>query len=85
MEGVSRVSVAKGYGGSLRFRLTCCAILYLPGESYDAWPTEGGHAELAPRDDLEYGFIKVRGTGRGSRSRYLRDTTFKGGGTQAAY
>lgn len=30
------------------------------GEWYDAWPTEGGHAEMSPRNDLEYEFIKVR-------------------------
>ncbi|CAN0197591.1 unnamed protein product, partial [Laminaria digitata] len=28
------------------------------GKDYDAYPTEGGHAEMAPRNDLEYEFIK---------------------------
>ena len=31
----------------------------MPGKYYDAYPTEGGHAEMAPRSDLEYEFIKV--------------------------
>lgn len=29
------------------------------GEAYDAWPTEGGHAEMSPRDDLEYDLMKA--------------------------
>eukprot|EP00904_Undaria_pinnatifida_P011444 jgi/Undpi1/742/HiC_scaffold_10.g04206.m1 len=28
------------------------------GKDYDAYPTEGGHSEMAPRNDLEYEFIK---------------------------
>lgn len=35
------------------------ASLLLSGKDYDAYPTEGGHAEMAPRNDLEYEFIKV--------------------------
>ncbi|CAM9447383.1 unnamed protein product [Discosporangium mesarthrocarpum] len=42
---------------------------------YDAWPTEGGHAELAPRNDLEYEFIqymkKVKGVSRVSVERLV--------------
>lgn len=35
-------------------------LLLFSGRFYDAWPTEGGHAEMSPRNDLEYEFIKVK-------------------------
>lgn len=43
-------------------------FFYIPfsaGEVYDAWPTEGGHSEMAPRNDLEYDLIKVSVSVRG--------------------
>lgn len=34
-------------------------IRAVSGKLYDAWATEGGHSEMAPRDDLEWEFCKV--------------------------
>ncbi|CAB1109771.1 unnamed protein product [Ectocarpus sp. CCAP 1310/34] len=52
-EGAPIGCIGSGTGLGETF-LTCP----VGGEVYDAWPTEGGHSEMAPRDDLEYDLIK---------------------------
>lgn len=44
-----------GSGTGLGETFLTCPV---DGCVYDAWPTEGGHAEMSPRDDLEYNFVK---------------------------
>eukprot|EP00752_Nemacystus_decipiens_P001395 g1380.t1 len=44
-----------GSGTGLGETFLTCPI---GGEVYDAWPTEGGHSEMSPRNDLEYELIK---------------------------
>ncbi|CAM9327330.1 unnamed protein product [Ascophyllum nodosum] len=44
-----------GSGTGLGETMLTCPV---GGHVYDAWPTEGGHAEFAPRNDLDYELLK---------------------------
>ncbi|CAM9990991.1 unnamed protein product [Scytosiphon promiscuus] len=72
-QGAPIACIGSGTGLGETF-LTCP----VGGEVYDAWPTEGGHAEMAPRNDLEYDLIKyikeTQSTGRVSVERVASGT-----------
>ncbi|CAM9123498.1 unnamed protein product [Pylaiella littoralis] len=52
-QGTPIACIGSGTGLGETF-LTCP----IGDDVYDAWPTEGGHAEMAPRNDLEYDLLK---------------------------
>eukprot|EP00903_Cladosiphon_okamuranus_P012608 g11797.t1 len=72
-QGAPIACIGSGTGLGETF-LTCP----VGGEVYDAWPTEGGHSEMSPRNDLEYELIKyikkVHNTNRVSVERVASGT-----------